>query len=67
MLAIAPGRRATVEVAFAVIAGIPRKTRAGKVRIVPPPAMAFITPAPKAEATRARMWMAVMALSLSIP
>src|SRR5829696_3770154 len=60
MLATAPGSRATVEVAFAVMAGIPRRTRVGKVRIVPPPAMAFITPAPKAETTRARIWIGVM-------
>ena len=31
-------------------------------RIVPPPAMAFITPAPKAAATRIRIWTAVMAV-----
>src|SRR5689334_20502046 len=64
MLAMAPGSRATVEVALAMIAGMPRKTRVGKVRMVPPPAMAFITPAPKADATRARMWVAVTGRSL---
>jgi hypothetical protein len=44
-----------VEVALATIEGRPRKIREGKVRIVPPPAIAFITPAPKAAAIRIRI------------
>src|ERR1700726_3289796 len=44
MLAAAPGSRATVEVALAMMAGSPRNTRMGKVTMVPPPAMAFINP-----------------------
>ncbi len=51
MLAAAPGRSATVEVAFAVIADSPRRRRTGNVRIVPPPAIAFIIPAAAAEAS----------------
>src|SRR5713101_5135649 len=60
MLAAAPGQSATVEVALAVIADSPRKRSVGYVRIVPPPAMAFITPAPAEEATRAAIWPAFM-------
>src|SRR5262249_2891355 len=56
MLAAAPGSSATVEVALAPIAGMPRKIRVGNVRIVPPPAMAFIAPAPTADTTRAATW-----------
>src|SRR5207245_9931708 len=60
MLAAAPGQRATVEVALAVIEDSPRKRSVGYVRIVPPPAMAFITPAPAEEKSRAVIWPAVM-------
>jgi len=49
---MAPGRSPTVDVALAAMVGRPRKMREGKVRIVPPPAMAFMTPAPNAVATR---------------
>jgi hypothetical protein len=45
MLLTAPGQSATVLVALATIGETPRLMRAGKVRSVPPPAMAFITPA----------------------
>ena len=46
-LARAPGKRATTLDALAITAGTPgpAKTSAGKVNSVPPPAMAFITPA----------------------
>jgi hypothetical protein len=50
---IVPGQRATVEVALAVIGGIPRARRAGKVTRVPPPAMAFMA-APTAAASAVR-------------
>ena len=43
-----PGNTATALVALAATGGIPVKTSAGKVRKVPPPAMVFNTPAPKA-------------------
>src|SRR5438552_6995234 len=60
MLAAAPGQRATVGVALAVMEASPRKRSVGYVRIVPPPAMAFITPAPAEEKSRAVIWPAVM-------
>src|SRR4051794_27608147 len=40
--------------------GRPRKMREGNVRIVPPPAMAFMTPAPKEAATRINAWVRFM-------
>jgi hypothetical protein len=61
MLAAPPGQRATVEVAFAVIADSPSQRRVGNVRIVPPPAMAFMTPAAADEATSAAICTGVMA------
>src|SRR5918999_885640 len=45
MLPSAPGQSATVLVALAAIGGIPRPTRAGKVRSVPPPAIELTAPA----------------------
>ena len=45
MLLTVPGQSATVLVAFATIGEMPSPTSAGKVRSVPPPAMAFIAPA----------------------
>src|SRR3990167_3776109 len=62
MLAAAPGRSATVEVALATIAGWPRKIRVGKVRIVPPPAIAFIPPATNEDPRRAAIAAASMSL-----
>src|SRR6185312_2503259 len=53
---MAAGSSPTVEVALAAMDGRPRKMREGNVRIVPPPAMAFITPAPKEAATRINAW-----------
>src|SRR5688572_4433974 len=50
---IAPGTSATVDVAFAWIDGMPRNVSAGNVRIVPPPASEFMTPAANPEATSA--------------
>ena len=50
-----PGQSATVEVAFAVIGGMPSAIRAGKVTRVPAPATAFIAaPRAAARATRGR-------------
>ncbi len=40
-----PGTSATALVAFAATGDTPAASSAGKVSIVPPPAMAFITPA----------------------
>jgi hypothetical protein len=56
----APGHRATVDVALAVIALSPMKRSVGYVRIVPPPAMAFMIPAPAEEATSATICPGVM-------
>src|SRR5579864_9248822 len=44
MLAAAPGSRATVEVALAMIADSTCKARLGPVTMAPPPAIAFINP-----------------------
>ena len=60
MEAAAPGQSATVDVALAVIAVSPTKRSVGYVRIVPPPAIAFMTPAPTEDATRAMIWPGVM-------
>src|ERR1700704_637517 len=60
MLAAAPGSSATVEVALAMIAGWPRKTRAGKVTMVPPPARAFINPPMAAAASMITTWLGVI-------
>ena len=65
LLDAAPGSSATVEVAFAWIDGIPSMTSVGKVTIVPPPAMAFITPAANDEPTRAAMVAGVTGRSLA--
>jgi hypothetical protein len=54
MLLIDAGQRATVLVAFALSGGTPSAISAGKVTSVPPPAMAFITPATSAAATTSR-------------
>ena len=48
MLAAEPGQSATVLVALATMGGMPRAMSEGKVRSVPPPAIAF-TPPPSAE------------------
>src|SRR5256885_8148708 len=48
MLPSAPGQSATVLVALATSGVTPRATIAGNVSSVPPPAMAFTAPAPKA-------------------
>ena len=57
-LAAAPGNRATLEVAFATLAGRPSAISDGRVAKVPPPASAFIAPptqpAPAANAIPAR-------------
>ena len=45
MLPTVPGKSAIVLVALATMGGMPRPIRAGKVRIVPPPAMEFMAPA----------------------
>jgi hypothetical protein len=45
MLLTAPGQSATVLVALATRGDMPRPMSTGNVRSVPPPAMAFITPA----------------------
>jgi hypothetical protein len=50
-LAIAPGNKATELEALATMEGTPMKTRAANVRKEPPPAIAFITPAPNAAIT----------------
>src|SRR5512140_3382007 len=50
MLVRAPGRSATVLVAFATSGDSPAATSAGKVRSVPPPAIALMIPARKADA-----------------
>jgi len=48
MLLNAPGRRATVLVAFAFSGESPAATSAGKVSSVPPPAIALTNPARRA-------------------
>src|SRR2546429_5182179 len=48
MLPSEPGQSATVLVALATSGVTPRRTIAGNVSSVPPPAMAFTAPAPKA-------------------
>ena len=53
MLATAPGHNATVLVAFATIAGMPRPTSAGNVSNVPPPAIELTAP-PMTAATRTK-------------
>jgi hypothetical protein len=54
-LAGAPGQRATVDVALALIGGMPSPTSAGKVSSVPPPAMEFMTPPSSAATTTSRI------------
>jgi hypothetical protein len=49
VLAKLPGRSATVLVAFAATAGTPAAIRAGNVRKLPPPAIALMAPAKKAD------------------
>ena len=56
MLVIAPGQRATVLVAFAIMGGTPRLTRAGKTRSMPPPAMELAMPARTARAETKASW-----------
>ena len=54
-----PTRRASVLVAFAWIAGIPKAIKAGNVMIVPPPATEFMAPAPQAAANKISISMMV--------
>src|SRR5579884_607837 len=60
-----PGHRATVEVALAWMGGTPAKISAGKERKLPPPAIEFMMPAPRAARNR-RMAFAIVMVALEI-